>query len=601
MIKNWRPISLLNVAYKIGSAAIANRIKTVLPELINEDQTGFMSGRYIGDNLRLIYDMIAYLKEKNLPGLLLNIDFEKAFDSVDWKFMFKVLKAFGFKQDICRWIETFYTNIKSTVIVNGQPSKWFPICRGCRQGDPISPYLFILCVEILGIMTRENKHIKGIFVNNVEHKLSQYAEDTEFLLAGDRESFETCITVIDNFGRKSGLYMNARKTSAVWLVSKRNSVVKYMQHLGMEWNPPKFKVLGIWFTSDLDNCEKNNYSEKFEEVKGLLRIWMKRLITPLGRVAVLKSLVLSKLIHLWILLSNPPDEYINSLQKLCYEFVWNKKPDKINRKTVHKSVQEGGLGLPHMKTFISALKLTWIRKFINTNHKWKNIVLVKYPFIKNIECYGPSVANAYSKCNAFWTRVFKAYDEFHNKIKLKNAGEVLSEPICFNQRIRVGNTFLMHKHRIDKGDYRVAHFLNEEGKILSHIDFQRKFDITIDFVTYFGCKLAIKKLLRNSGFEFCNNNAINLTACLQKLYETNKGCKSYYDVLNQNDAKPNCCSKWEDKLQRNIPWQSCFHQLSKIYDLNIKWFQMRIMHRIIGTNVMLKEMGVTTNNKCIFV
>ena len=191
--------------------------------------------------------------------------------------MFKVLKAFGFKQDICRWIETFYTNIKSTVIVNGQPSKWFPICRGCRQGDPISPFLFILCVEILGIMIRENKDIKGIFVNNVEHKLSQYADDTEFLLAGDRESFETCITVIDNFGRKSGLYMNAGKTSAVWLGSKRNSVVKYMQHLGMEWNPPKFKVLGIWFTSDLDNCEKNNYSEKFAEVKGLLRIWMHHL------------------------------------------------------------------------------------------------------------------------------------------------------------------------------------------------------------------------------------------------------------------------------------------------------------------------------------
>ena len=170
--------------------------------------------------------------------------------------MFKVLKAFSFKKDICRWIETFYTNINSTVTVNGQPSKWFPICRGCRQGDPISPYLFILCVKILGIMIRENKDIKGIFVNNVEHKLSQYADDTEFLLAGGMQSFETCITVIDNFGRKFGLYMNAGKTSAVCLGSKRNSVVKYMQHLGMEWNTPKFKVLGTWFTNDLDNCEK---------------------------------------------------------------------------------------------------------------------------------------------------------------------------------------------------------------------------------------------------------------------------------------------------------------------------------------------------------
>ena len=96
----------------------------------------------------------------------------------------------------------------------------------------------------------------------------------EFLLAGDRKSFETCITVIDNFGRKSGLYINAGKTTAVCLGSKRNLVVKYMQHLGMEWNPPKFEVLGIWFTNDLDNNEKKNYSE----VKVLLRIWMKRLI-----------------------------------------------------------------------------------------------------------------------------------------------------------------------------------------------------------------------------------------------------------------------------------------------------------------------------------
>ena len=90
---------------------------------------------------------------------------------------------------------------------------------------------------------------------------------------------------------------------------------------------------------------------------------MKSLITSLGRVAVLKSLVLSKLIHLWILLPNPPDEYINSLQKLCYEFVWNKKPDKINRKAVHKSVQEGGLGLPHLKTFIEANVDSKIHKY----------------------------------------------------------------------------------------------------------------------------------------------------------------------------------------------------------------------------------------------
>ena len=121
VIKNWRPITLLNVVYNIVSASIANRLKTVLPKLIDEDQTRFISGRYIGDNLRLIYDLIAYLNEKSMPGLLLNIDFEKAFDSLDWGFMFKVLRSFGFQDDICNWIGTFYRSIKSS------HSKWADI------------------------------------------------------------------------------------------------------------------------------------------------------------------------------------------------------------------------------------------------------------------------------------------------------------------------------------------------------------------------------------------------------------------------------------------------------------------------------------------
>ena len=90
-LKNWRPVSLLNVVYKIGSSCIANRIKNVLPDLINEDQTGFVAGRYIGDNLRLPYDIIHYLQNENQPGLLISIDFEKAFDPVDWNFMEKTL------------------------------------------------------------------------------------------------------------------------------------------------------------------------------------------------------------------------------------------------------------------------------------------------------------------------------------------------------------------------------------------------------------------------------------------------------------------------------------------------------------------------------
>ena len=129
-----------------------------------------------------------------------------------------------------------------------------------------------------------------------------------------------------------------------------------MPHLKIVWNPNQFKILGVWFTQDLKDCEKNNYNEQFFEVKALFNIWSKRLITPLGRVVILKPLILSKLVHLWILLPDPPDDFVNNLQKMCFKLIWNNKQDKINRKTAVKNVKSGSLGVPDIRKYISALK-----------------------------------------------------------------------------------------------------------------------------------------------------------------------------------------------------------------------------------------------------
>ena len=102
-----------------------------------------MSGRFSGDNIRLIYDVLNYANTNNKKGLMMLIDFEKAFDTVAWSFIEKCLLFFNFKSNIVDWIKTFYKNIKSTIIVNNTPTKWFSIERGCRQGDPISPYNLI--------------------------------------------------------------------------------------------------------------------------------------------------------------------------------------------------------------------------------------------------------------------------------------------------------------------------------------------------------------------------------------------------------------------------------------------------------------------------
>ena len=184
--------------HKIGSSCIANRLKKVLPSLVNEDQTRFISKRYMGDNIRLIYDLIHYLNCNNLPRLLICIDFEVfVFYSVDWNFMIKVLKAFGYNKRpmafgpiICGWIYTFYNKIQSLVIVNRHTLPWFSIERGCHPGNPILPYLFLLCVELLGIMIQENRLIKGININDKQHKSMQFADDTQMMSESEAISFE---------------------------------------------------------------------------------------------------------------------------------------------------------------------------------------------------------------------------------------------------------------------------------------------------------------------------------------------------------------------------------------------------------------------------
>ena len=133
LLKNWRSISLLNVVYKLASSVIANRLKTVLNRIINEDQKGFISGRFIGENIRLIYDVLFETKEQNIPGLLLSIDFQQAFDSVSWilEVYLKNSKLFQFWTIVQKWINIFQNGTELCKLQNGFLSEFFYLQRGC--------------------------------------------------------------------------------------------------------------------------------------------------------------------------------------------------------------------------------------------------------------------------------------------------------------------------------------------------------------------------------------------------------------------------------------------------------------------------------------
>ena len=160
-------------------------------------------------------NVISYTHLKNIPGLLLFIDFEKALDTIEWAFVRKALEHFGFGPSLINWINLFYSDIQSCIINNGWSGGFFGLGRGVRQACPLSPYQFILCAEVLATAIRGDNEINGISVGNIECKLSQYADDTTMILDGSQASLERSFALLDSFGQLSGLRFNCEKTEVL--------------------------------------------------------------------------------------------------------------------------------------------------------------------------------------------------------------------------------------------------------------------------------------------------------------------------------------------------------------------------------------------------
>ena len=284
-----------------------------------------------------------YCEERNIPGLLMLIDFEKAFDSISFRFIEKTLLFFNFGETIKKWVKMFLYNTDVCVQLNGFSSNFFTVKRGCRQGDPISAYIFILCAEILNIKLKNNKNIKGIHINNKEYIISQFADDTTLFLDGSDKSLRNTLKLLEEFSHISGLKVNFEKTKLVWIGSMKYSTRSFKTKWKLSWGEIQFKMLGITFHVNLRNMFNINFDPKIQSIKNSIAFWKRRKLTPFGKIAVVKSILVPTLTHLFLSLPSPTKEYIKRISDNLYNFVWDSACNRIKKTVLIKNYEEGGL------------------------------------------------------------------------------------------------------------------------------------------------------------------------------------------------------------------------------------------------------------------
>ena len=358
---------------------------------------------------------------------------------------------------------------------NGHASEPFFLERGVRQGCPLSGILFIIAIELLAQQIRRSEMIKGIEIANKgsqEVKLSQYADDTTVLLR-DSESVVHLFELISLFERCSGLKINESKSELLWLGSWRHRKDKF---LDLQLSDVPVYALGVHFSYDHDVVLRKNFWDKLTSLKKLFNIWSQRDISVYGKINLVKSLALSKLVFICSVMETPK-HFVNEVNKIVLDFIMNHKPPKIKFSTLIKSKKEGGLEMKDFSLFNKALKLNWVKRLCsNSNAPWKYIpksLLANVGGLELFNCnYDISLLNLNKHLPVFYREIITFWqDLIASNPKSKN--DVL-EQICWN------NKFITSDR---KSIYYPLWRLAGIYKIKDLVDAQQKCFLSILFVT----------------------------------------------------------------------------------------------------------------------
>ncbi|XP_071714730.1 uncharacterized protein [Rutidosis leptorrhynchoides] len=283
---DYRPISLIGSYYKIVSKLLSNRLRKVLPSLIGIEQNAFLKGRFILDGVLIANEMVDFLKTNHKKGIISKVDFEKAFDSLNWNFLLEVMKSMGFGCKWRKWILNCLKSASISILVNGSPTREFTLGRGVRQGDPLSPFLFILAAEGLNILTKaalDKGLFKGIEVGREKVLVShlQYANDTIFFGEWSRSNACNLMNLLKCFELTSGLKVNFQKSSIYGIGIESNELDSLAHLMGCQIGNFPFIYLGLPIGAKMKKM--NDWKTVIDKFNSRLSCWKMRSMSFGGR------------------------------------------------------------------------------------------------------------------------------------------------------------------------------------------------------------------------------------------------------------------------------------------------------------------------------
>jgi hypothetical protein len=445
LLSNYRPMSLMNVDYKILAFCLANRMQTVIKTIINSSQVAYIKGRYIGCNIRLIDDVIDYCETNEKGAVLMMLDFQKAFDSLEWNFLFTALKCFNFGESFIHWIKTLYKSPSACIKNNGYLSRDVQMERSIRQGCPISALLFIVAVETMAINIRQNENIGGISIDNGDTvKIMQYADDGVLFLNNEEEIHEA-IRLITRFGNVAGTSLNVEKSEGLWL-----RPYKYRQQnctlLDIKWPKGPIRCLGVYI--GLNSAENLicNWTNKIENVKTLLNTWRMRELTLFGKVTIIKQLALPKVLYTVTVLPIPTG-IVEELDRICYNFLWG-NTEKVKRNVLINKIDKGGIQFLDVQSLFESVKAAWVVRLLNAKEDDKWSIIAKYVLkytendnlIFKLNVTSIRSIDIFKNMPMFYKEVLVAYNKSKCINKDTFCKTILDQPIWANEYVKAKDT-----------------------------------------------------------------------------------------------------------------------------------------------------------------